>query len=74
MLIDDFVTRLAWDETGEKITLQIDPTANACQQRSVWQVMVARMKFIIGWAADQVAPAYWRPNADIVNCNNCSKR
>eukprot|EP00092_Neocalanus_flemingeri_P009959 GFUD01010737.1.p1 GENE.GFUD01010737.1~~GFUD01010737.1.p1 ORF type:complete len:703 (-),score=93.22 GFUD01010737.1:369-2477(-) len=26
------------------------------------------------WAADQVAPAYWRPNADIVSCHNCSKR
>jgi len=26
------------------------------------------------WAADQVAPAYWRPNADIVSCHHCSKR
>ena len=26
------------------------------------------------WAADQVAPAYWRPNADIATCHHCSKR
>jgi len=26
------------------------------------------------WAADQVAPTYWRPNADIVNCHHCIKR
>jgi len=26
------------------------------------------------WAADQVAPSYWRPNADIINCHHCSKR
>jgi len=26
------------------------------------------------WAADQVAPAYWRPNADIINCHLCSQR
>jgi len=26
------------------------------------------------WAADQVAPAYWRPNADIINCHTCNKR
>ena len=26
------------------------------------------------WAADQVAPTYWRPNADIVNCHHCNKR
>lgn len=26
------------------------------------------------WAADQVAPAYWIPNADIATCHHCSKR
>jgi len=23
------------------------------------------------WAADQVAPAYWRPNAEITSCRQC---
>ena len=29
---------------------------------------------IARWAADQVAPAYWRPNADIVSCHACARR
>jgi len=26
------------------------------------------------WAADKVAPAYWRPNSDIVACHQCDSR
>ena len=41
---------------------------------TVSEVSSAPAASLSRWAADQVAPAYWRPNADIVNCNNCSKR
>merc|ERR1719369_19644 len=26
------------------------------------------------WAADRVAPAYWRPNSDIMACHGCRSR
>lgn len=41
---------------------------------SVTEVSGAPAVSLARWAADQVAPAYWRPNADIVNCHSCSKR
>jgi len=41
---------------------------------SVSEVSGAPAISLARWAADQVAPAYWRPNADIINCHNCSTR
>lgn len=41
---------------------------------SVSEVSSAPAASIGRWAADQVAPGYWRPNADIINCNLCNKR
>ena len=38
------MTRLAWDETGEKVTVGVDTT-----ETSVWQVLVARLRMIIAW-------------------------
>ncbi len=31
-------------------------------------------KSVSGWMADQIAPSYWRPNADITNCHLCDTR
>jgi len=47
---------------------------NDCIVRTVSEVSSAPAASIGRWAADQVAPAYWRPNADIINCHNCNKR
>ena len=41
---------------------------------TVSEVSSAPAASIGRWAADQVAPAYWRPNADIISCHYCSKR
>jgi len=41
---------------------------------TVSEVSSAPAATIGRWAADQVAPAYWRPNADIVNCHHCGNR
>ena len=41
---------------------------------TVSEVGSAPAASLLRWAADQVAPAYWRPNADIVSCHNCGKR
>jgi len=41
---------------------------------SVSQVSGAPAVSIARWAADQVAPSYWRPNADIISCHICSSR
>lgn len=41
---------------------------------TVSEVSSAPAASIGRWAADQVAPAYWRPNADIINCHHCNKR
>ena len=50
--------RLAWDETGEKLTLSFGTEhGNAEQQRSTWQVMVCRIRLILVWLGkDGVAP------------------
>ena len=56
------VSRFAYDETGEKLTLNI---AKQKEQRSVWQVMVARMMILIGWwDADVGRCTMW--NFDVV--------
>jgi len=41
---------------------------------TVSEVSSAPASTLARWCADQVAPAYWRPNADIVACQHCSKR
>ena len=41
---------------------------------TVSEVSSAPAATIGRWAADQVAPSYWRPNADIISCHYCSKR
>lgn len=47
--------RLAWDETGERLTM---PTPGGTSYRgggqtnSVWHVMVARLRFIVCWESD----------------------
>ena len=40
------MARIAYDETGEKLTLPLQGT-------SVWQVMVVRIELIVGWRGDQ---------------------
>ena len=40
------MARIAYDETGEKLTLPL-------QGSSVWQVMVARIELIVGWRGEQ---------------------
>ena len=40
---DFVVSRLAWDETGEVLNIP------GLGGQSTWQVMVARMRLIIGW-------------------------
>ena len=42
------MTRLAWDETGERITLGI-PGASADQQSASWHILVARLRVIACW-------------------------
>jgi len=41
---------------------------------TVSEVSSAPAASLARWAADQVAPTYWRPNADIINCRHCNKR
>ena len=44
-----FGSRLAWDETGERVTLQV-PGATQEQQNSVWHVLVSRLKLVVAWS------------------------
>uniref|UniRef100_A0A4W3JZZ5 Zinc finger FYVE-type containing 1 n=1 Tax=Callorhinchus milii TaxID=7868 RepID=A0A4W3JZZ5_CALMI len=30
-------------------------------------------KAVTAWLTDQIAPAYWRPNSQIINCQKCNK-
>jgi hypothetical protein len=41
--------RLAWDETGQKLTLQL-PGFNTEQMASTWHVLVARLTLYVTWA------------------------
>jgi len=45
------ISRTAWDETGEKLTLDV-PNANANLQRSCWQIMVAKLRLVVGFGPD----------------------
>ena len=40
------VSRFGYDETGEKLTINL---GKHTEQRSVWQVLVARMMILVGW-------------------------
>lgn len=41
---------------------------------TVTEVSGAPAANLARWAADQVAPAYWRPNAEITSCRQCNQR
>lgn len=41
---------------------------------TVSEVSSAPAANLARWAADQVAPAYWRPNADITACTSCKQK
>jgi len=41
---------------------------------SVSEVSSAPAANLARWAADQVAPSYWRPNAEISCCHSCNQR
>lgn len=43
-------SRLAWDETGQRVTTQFEGTS-ATQACSTWQVMVCRLRLLVGWPA-----------------------
>lgn len=38
---------------------------------AVCSISAQPSKAITGWVADQFAPSYWRPNAEIVSCHGC---
>eukprot|EP00973_Karenia_brevis_P009858 1332937-Karenia_brevis.AAC.1 len=42
-----------WDETGEKITLNVVPGTTRHQRASIWQIMVMRIEVMIGWLHGQ---------------------
>eukprot|EP00974_Lingulodinium_polyedra_P118613 11167851-Lingulodinium_polyedra.AAC.1 len=44
------ITKLKWDETGQKVTTQ-HAGMSAEQQRSTWHVLVCRMTIAISWVA-----------------------
>ena len=41
---------------------------------TVTTLSTAPSRNVSGWMADRIAPAYWRPNAEITNCHLCDKR
>jgi hypothetical protein len=45
------ISRTAWDETGEKLALDV-PGADAGVRRSCWQIMVAKVRLIVGFGPD----------------------
>jgi len=40
--------RLAWDETGQRVTVR----QKQVNERSVWQIMVVRVKLMVAWAQE----------------------
>ena len=55
---DIVLSRLAWDETDEVLTMCL-PTSrrSAEQQRSTWHIMVPRVRLIVGWLPEGKPPA-----------------
>lgn len=45
-----------------------------CISSTVSAISTAPSKSVSGWVADRIAPSYWRPNADISNCQLCDRR
>ncbi|XP_025043274.1 zinc finger FYVE domain-containing protein 1 [Pelodiscus sinensis] len=39
--------------------------------QSVSELSLGPTKAVTSWLTDQIAPAYWRPNSQILNCNKC---
>lgn len=68
--------RLAYDETGEKVTLPCVGLGPQ-QQASTWQVMVSRLEMIVGWSPTQlvkssiILPALLVTSPTAENMYNC---
>ncbi|XP_065260475.1 zinc finger FYVE domain-containing protein 1 [Emys orbicularis] len=39
--------------------------------QSVSELSLGPTKAVTSWLTDQIAPAYWRPNSQILNCSKC---
>lgn len=40
--------------------------------QSVSELSLGPTKAVTSWLTDQIAPAYWRPNSQILSCNKCN--
>ncbi|KAL2789745.1 zinc finger FYVE domain-containing protein 1 isoform 3 [Daubentonia madagascariensis] len=40
--------------------------------QSVSELSLGPTKAVTSWLTDQIAPAYWRPNSQILSCNKCA--
>nr|XP_035116298.1 zinc finger FYVE domain-containing protein 1-like [Callithrix jacchus] len=40
--------------------------------QSVPELSLGPTKAVTSWLTDQIAPAYWRPNFQILSCNKCA--
>ena len=40
--------------------------------QSVSELSPGPTKAVTSWLTDQIAPAYWRPNSQILSCNKCT--
>ncbi|XP_031212987.1 zinc finger FYVE domain-containing protein 1 isoform X2 [Mastomys coucha] len=40
--------------------------------QSVSELSLGPTKAVTSWLTDQIAPAYWRPNSQILSCNQCA--
>uniref|UniRef100_A0A8C9EMB7 Zinc finger FYVE domain-containing protein 1 n=1 Tax=Pavo cristatus TaxID=9049 RepID=A0A8C9EMB7_PAVCR len=40
--------------------------------QSVSELSMGPTKAVTSWLTDQIAPAYWRPNSQILSCNKCN--
>ena len=61
----------SWKSSGPLVGPNVRPSGNHVPEADS---AASRDPSIGRWAADQVAPSYWRPNADIINCHYCTKR
>ncbi|XP_062895121.1 zinc finger FYVE domain-containing protein 1 [Mobula hypostoma] len=41
--------------------------------QSVSEFSAKPTKVVTAWLTDQIAPSYWRPNSQIINCHKCNK-
>lgn len=56
----------AWDETGERVALNLISGATLEQQSSVWQVMVSKVSFCFGWIAENDQQWEYVTHMDII--------